>query len=118
MITKLIFLLVIISGLIHPLWNMLLKKSDDKIVFYLNIHLVFTFLFSFILFIYPVNKITIAGWIFVLASAVAHLIFLREIPTIPALFGIIIVMLGVYIINQKALVFSDFFRSFGHVNKK
>jgi drug/metabolite transporter (DMT)-like permease len=49
---------------------------------------------------------------------VAALIFLREIPTIPALFGIIIVMLGVYIINQKSLVFSDFFRSFGHVNKK
>lgn len=152
MITKLSFILVIISGIIHPLWNMLLKRSEDKIIFYLNIHLIYTLLFSFILFLYPLKSITTAGWIFVIASAIAHFfyqvflcrtyelgdmsltypivrlapifvvlaafIFLREIPTGPALFGIIIVMLGAYIINQRALSISALLESFNHINKK
>ncbi|MGB2651663.1 MAG: GRP family sugar transporter [Candidatus Omnitrophota bacterium] len=75
MITKISFILVILSGLIHPVWNMLLKRSDDKVIFYLNIHLIFTVLFGFILFVYPVKDITVLGWAFVALSAVAHFFY-------------------------------------------
>ncbi len=75
MITKLSFILIIVSGLIHPLWNMLLKRSRDKVIFYLNIHLIFTVLFSFVLFKYPVKDITLLGWGFVLLSAFAHFFY-------------------------------------------
>jgi drug/metabolite transporter (DMT)-like permease len=75
MITKISFILVILSGLIHPLWNMLLKRSDDKVIFYLNIHLIFTVLFGFILFVYPVKDITVLGWAFVVLSAVVHFFY-------------------------------------------
>jgi drug/metabolite transporter (DMT)-like permease len=54
---------------------MLLKKSDDKVIFYLNIHLIFTVLFSFILFVYPVKDVTVLGWAFVVLSAVAHFFY-------------------------------------------
>lgn len=75
MITKLSLLLVLLSSMIHPLWNMLLKKSSDKVVFYLNIHLIFTVLFSFILFIYPVGNITLLGWALVFLSACTHFFY-------------------------------------------
>lgn len=152
MITKISFLLVIISGLIHPLWNMLLKKSEDKVIFYLNIHIVFTLLFSFILFLYPLGDVTFLGWVFVVLSAFAHffyqiflcrtyelgdmsltypivrsapvfvlimgLIFLKEIPSNGALIGIIIVMLGTQIINQKSLSISMVLAPLRHINRK
>jgi len=67
--------LIILSAFIHPLWNMLLKRSEDKVVFYLNIHLIFTVLFSFILFIYPVKSIDLRGWGFIVFSALAHFLY-------------------------------------------
>lgn len=152
MITKLSLLLVILSGLIHPLWNMLLKKSEDKVIFYLNIHLVYMLLFSFILFLYPLSDISLWGWLFVIASAVTHffyqvflcrtyelgdmslaypivrssplfvlimgIVFLREVPSGLALLGIIVVIAGVQIINQRGLALADFRRSFKHMNGK
>lgn len=152
MITKISFLLVIISGLIHPLWNMLLKKSEDKVIFYLNIHLIYTVLFSFILFLFPVKNISALGWFIIIVSAFAHFfyqlflcrtyeladmsltypvirsspffvllmatVFLKEIPSKLAILGIIIVILGVYIINQKSLNISQITNSFSHINKK
>jgi len=151
MITKISFLLVVISGVIHPLWNMLLKKSEDKIVFYLNIHLIYTVLFSFILFIYPLRDITAMGWTLVMLSALTHffyqvflckayeigdmslmypivrsspvfvvlmgMVFLKEMPSKMALLGIGVVIVGVHIINQKSLFFSELFGSFGRIRK-
>ena len=68
-------LLVLTSAFLHPLWNMLLKRSEDKIIFYLNIHLVFTLLFSFLLCLYPLGDITSAGWVLVILSAVSHFFY-------------------------------------------
>jgi drug/metabolite transporter (DMT)-like permease len=152
MITKISFLLVILSGLIHPLWNMLLKKSQDKVIFYLNIHLIYTVLFSFILFLFPVKEIGALGWFFIIISSLAHffyqlflcrtyeladmsltypivrssplfvlllaVVFLKEMPSPVAIAGIIIVMVGTYIINQKSLDISKLFKSFSQINKK
>ena len=146
MINNVSLVLVILSALIHPLWNMLLKRSEDKVIFYLNIHLIYTLLFSFILFIFPLKNVTISGWIFVILSAFAHffyqiflcqtyelgdlsltypivrsspifvtifgLIFLKEIPSLPAIVGIILVIYGVYVINQKSLSLLEFIRPF------
>ena len=152
MITKLSFLLVIISSLIHPLWNMLLKKSEDKIIFYLNIHLIYTVLFSFILFIYPLKRISLFGWIFIITSAIVHffyqlflcrtyelgdmsltypiirsspffvllmgVFFLKEMPSKTAIAGILIIIVGVHIVNQKSMNVSKMFNSFHHIKKK
>ncbi|NOY69602.1 MAG: EamA family transporter [Deltaproteobacteria bacterium] len=152
MITKVSFILVILSGIIHPLWNMLLKKSDDKVVFYLNIHLIYTVLFSFILILYPVSSIDLSGWFFVILSAFAHFfyqvflcrtyeladmsltypivrsspifvllmgfVFLKEIPSLTAAIGVIIVMAGVLIIHQKTLSFSFFKQMFRNIDTK
>lgn len=152
MITKLSFILVVISALIHPLWNMLLKKSDDKVIFYANIHIIYTLLFSFILFIYPLKGISTLSWVFVMFSAITHFFYqvflcrayelgdmsltypiarsapifvvfigfvlLKELPSKTALVGIIIVMCGVYIINQKNLSFSKFMMPFKKGNRR
>ena len=67
--------LVLISALIHPLWNILLKQSRDKEVFYLHIHLVFIVLFSFILFVFPIGKIRLEGWLIILASSLVHFFY-------------------------------------------
>ncbi len=75
MITVLSFFLVTVSAVIHPLWNMLLKNSKDKIIFYLNIHLVYTLLFSFILLRYDVRGISAYGWVLVGLSALTHFFY-------------------------------------------
>ena len=75
MITGVSLVLVLISALIHPIWNILLKRSEHKLVFYLHIHLVFTLLFCFLFWVFPVNKISSAGWAFILLSAVAHFLY-------------------------------------------
>ncbi len=75
MITKVSFILVILSGIIHPLWNMLLKRSDDKVIFYVNIHLIFTVLFSFVLIFYPLHTVDPWGWFFIVVSAFAHFFY-------------------------------------------
>lgn len=75
MITKLSFALIMLSSILHPLWNMLLKRSQDKVIFYLNIHLVFTVMFSFILLFFPLKNITLLGWIFVLLSSLTHFFY-------------------------------------------
>lgn len=152
MITKISFILVMLSGILHPLWNMLLKRSDDKVIFYLNIHIVFTVLFSFIFIFFPVNRITFIGWLFVIFSAFAHffyqlflcrtyeladmsltypivrsspiivllmgVLFLKEIPSLTAVIGVIIVMLGVLVIHQKRLSFSCFRQLWGNIDGK
>ena len=151
MITKLSFILVIISGIIHPLWNLILKKSDEKVAFYLNMHLVYTALFGFILLFYPLKEITLLGWAFVVLSAFMHflyqiylcrtyylgdmsltypiirsapifvlfggIIFLREMPSLWAVAGIITVIFGVNVINQKTLSFAAMLAPFRHMNK-
>ncbi|MCP4376891.1 MAG: EamA family transporter [bacterium] len=66
---------VLASAFLHPLWNMLLKRSEDKIVFYLNIHLVFTLLFSFLLYLYPLGDITATGWMLVILSSCSHFFY-------------------------------------------
>ncbi|MFH0732459.1 MAG: DMT family transporter [Candidatus Omnitrophota bacterium] len=152
MITEISFLLVIISSVIHPLWNMLLKKSEDKVIFYLNIHLFYTLAFCFILFLYPLKDVSIAGWVLVIVSACTHFfyqiflcktyegadmslsypiirsspvfvllmafILLGEVPSKIAILGIIVVMLGAYLINQKKISFSGILDPFRHINKK
>ena len=75
MITSTSLVLVLVSAAIHPLWNMLLKRSEDKVIFYLDIHLIFTVLFSFLLFVYPVGDIDSSGWIFIGLSSVAHFLY-------------------------------------------
>lgn len=146
--TSLIF--VFASAFIHPLWNMLLKKSEDKVIFYLNIHLVFTVLFSFLLFIYPVKNICLQGWILILLSAFAHFFyqvflcrtyelgdmsltypiarsspvfvlimastFLKEMPSILAIFGIVLIVLGTYLINQENFSFQGIIKPFNKNN--
>lgn len=67
--------LIMVSAFIHPLWNMLLKQSRDKIIFYFNIHLFFTVLCSFILLRYPLSGITAGGWMLVLLSSIAHFFY-------------------------------------------
>ncbi|HQJ15547.1 MAG TPA: DMT family transporter [Candidatus Omnitrophota bacterium] len=67
--------LIVLSAAIHPLWNMLLKRSDEKVVFYFNIHLFFTIFFSFTLFVLPVASVTGRGWLMVLLSSVAHFFY-------------------------------------------
>lgn len=152
MITSASLILVVISSFIHPLWNMLLKKSEDKVIFYLNIHLIFTVLFSFLLFIYPIKNISPQGWVFIVLSAFAHFfyqmllcrtyelgdmsltypiarsspvfvvvmafVFLREMPSITAIIGIILVVAGAYLINQARLSFRNILRPFnkGHLH--
>ncbi len=152
MITKVSFILVILSGILHPLWNMLLKRSDDKVIFYLNIHLIFTVLFSFILILYPIETVDLVGWFFIALSAFAHFfyqvflcrtyeladmsltypivrsspifllvmgfLFLGEIPSWEAVIGVLVVVLGVLIIHQKALTFSSFQRMFRSIDRK
>lgn len=54
---------------------MILKKSDEKIIFYFNIHLFFSILFCFVLFIYPVASISKAGWSLVIFSSIAHFFY-------------------------------------------
>lgn len=68
-------LLTLLSAFIHPIWNMLLKRSDDKVIFYFNIHLFFTVLFSFVVFIYPLNNISSEGWNLVFLSSLAHFFY-------------------------------------------
>jgi uncharacterized membrane protein len=75
MITTLSLILVLVSAVIHPVWNILLKRSDHQVVFYLHIHLVFTVLFSFLLFVFPVTKISSAGWVFIMLSALSHFLY-------------------------------------------
>lgn len=75
MITYLSLILILVSAIIHPIWNILLKKSEHKVIFYLHIHFVFTLLGCFLLFIYPITKISIAGWIFIILSAIAHFLY-------------------------------------------
>ena len=75
MITSVSLGLVLVSAVIHPLWNILLKKSEDKVIFYLNIHLIFAILFSFILFVYPVTNINTAGWVLIGLSALTHFFY-------------------------------------------
>ncbi|HQQ06779.1 MAG TPA: DMT family transporter [Candidatus Omnitrophota bacterium] len=67
--------LILLSAAIHPLWNMLLKKSDEKIVFYFNIHLFFTIAFGFTLFVFPVASVTAAGWGLVFLSSITHFLY-------------------------------------------
>jgi len=152
MITGTTLVLVLFSALIHPLWNILLKKSEDKVVFYFHIHLVFTVFFSFILFIFPVGSISVEGWIFIMLSSFAHFfyqiflcrayelgdislvypiirsspifvailgfIFLKEIPTPIALAGILLVIAGTQLINQKALSLSAVFKPIRRDSRK
>ncbi len=152
MITKLSFILIIISAIIHPLWNLILKKSDEKVVFYLNMHLVYTVLFGFILLLYPLKEVSLSTWVFVVLSAFMHflyqiylcrtyelgdmsltypiirsapifvllggIMFLKEMPSFGAVAGIVTVILGVNVINQRALSFDAFLAPFRHMNKK
>lgn len=152
MITGMSFLLVITSAVIHPLWNMLLKRSDDKVIFYFNIHLVYTILFAFVLFIYPVREVTVLGWVWVTLSALTHffyqlflcktyelgdlsltypvirsapifvlimgLVFLGEVPSAGALAGIILVVVGVQILNQKGLGVREFLSPFQQIDRR
>lgn len=146
MITRLSFILIFISAVIHPLWNILLKKSDQKVVFYLHIHLIFTVIFSFLLFIFPLAKISLMGWIFILLSSLAHFfyqiylcqayergdisltypiirsspvfvtlfgfIFLKEIPSLTGILGIVLVIFGAWLINQKNFNLTETFGFF------
>jgi drug/metabolite transporter (DMT)-like permease len=146
MITSASLTLVILSAIIHPLWNMLLKTSEDKVTFYLNIHLIFTLLFCFILFIYPLGNITVLGWAFILFSALSHFFyqvflcqtyelgdmsltypvvrsspvfvmifgsfFLKELPSFLAILGILLVIYGGCIINQREFSISQFVKPF------
>lgn len=75
MITKLSLFLILISAIIHPLWNILLKRGEDKVIFYFHIHLVFTVFFSFILFIFPVRQININGWFLIILSSLMHFFY-------------------------------------------
>ncbi len=68
-------ILILISAVIHPLWNIILKRSEDKVVFYLHIHLVFTVLGSFILFIFPVKAVSGGAWLFIGLSSLAHFFY-------------------------------------------
>lgn len=151
MVNKISFFLVVLSGLLHPLWNMILKKSDDKMTFYLNVHIIFTILCSFILFIYPIRTVTAMGWFFVILSALTHFfyqiflcrtyeigdlsltypiirsspifvaimgfIFLGEVPSNEALLGIIMVIIGVNIINQRRMSIRGFITPFRHIKR-
>lgn len=132
--------LVIASALLHPLWNMLLKKSDDKLIFYTNIHLIFTALFFFVLFWYPLGQIHGRIWFLIFLSATTHFfyqvflckaydagdlsltypvirsssvfililafVFLREVPTVPAVAGIFLIIAGACLANQERVHFS------------
>ncbi len=152
MITGISLVLVLVSAAIHPLWNMLLKRSEDKVIFYLNIHLIFTLLFSFLLFIYPVSSIDAAGWIFIILSSLAHFfyqaflcrtyelgdmsltypivrsssifvliigaILLKETPSPIAIMGVILIILGVYMINLRRLSVSAFVTPFRVAHKE
>jgi drug/metabolite transporter (DMT)-like permease len=142
MITSTSLVLVLVSAAIHPLWNMLLKRSEDKVIFYLNIHLIFTLLFCFLLFIYPVGDIDSSGWVFIILSSLAHFFYqvflcktyergdlsltypiarsspifvliigyvlLKETPSPVAIVGILLVVLGVYMISLRRLSLSEF----------
>lgn len=71
----LVLSLVLLSAVLHPLWNMLLKGSRDKVVFYFNIHLFFTVIFAFLLFIYPLKTISAFGWLLIAFSSLTHFFY-------------------------------------------
>jgi len=132
--------LVVISALLHPLWNLMLKRSDDKLIFYTNIHVVFSLFFSFILFLYPLDRVSLSGWGLVILSAFAHFfyqvflcraydegdlsltypiirsspvfilvfafLFLGEVPTFPAIVGVVLILIGTCVIHQNSFRFS------------
>ncbi|MFA6600690.1 MAG: DMT family transporter [Candidatus Omnitrophota bacterium] len=75
MITLTSLVLILASAIIHPLWNMLLKRSDDKLIFYTYIHLIFTGLFTFVLWVYPLEQISFRVWVWVVLSAVTHFFY-------------------------------------------
>jgi drug/metabolite transporter (DMT)-like permease len=144
MITTTSFFLVLASAAVHPLWNMLLKASEDKVIFYVNLHLIFTVLFSFLLLIYPVGDIDASGWLFLGLSSVAHFFYqvflcktyeagdmsltypiarssplfvlvigsiaLQETPSPAAITGILLVVLGIYLMSLRSMSFSEFVR--------
>lgn len=150
--TTLSVVLTVISAVIHPIWNILLKKSEDKVVFYLHIHLIFTVIFSFILFAFPVARISIGGWVFVILSAVTHffyqvflcrtyelgdisltypivrsspifvavlgVVFLRELPSLAAAIGIIMIIAGTQLINQDEISVRSLWRPLGRKGRK
>jgi drug/metabolite transporter (DMT)-like permease len=72
---KTALILILLSALIHPIWNMILKKSRDKTIFYFNIHLFYTVMFSFIIFIYPLKSVSAVGWTMVMLSGIAHFFY-------------------------------------------
>jgi drug/metabolite transporter (DMT)-like permease len=140
MITLTSLVLILASALIHPLWNMLLKRSHDKLIFYTFIHLVFTGLFSFVLWVYPLRDISTACWILVVLSALTHffyqvflckaydaadlsltypiirsssvfillggLVFLKEVPTVFATVGVLLILFGACLIHQRGFNFT------------
>ena len=152
MITCISLILILISAIIHPIWNIILKKSEHKVIFYLHIHLIFTLLGCFLLFIYPVTKISAAGWIFIILSSVAHFlyqiflcrsyelgeitltypivrsspifvailsfIFLKELPSLLALIGIIIIIAGVQVLNLDRFSIKGLFKPLKKANRK
>ena len=146
------FVLILVSALIHPFWNILLKASRDKVIFYFNIHLFFTVFFSFILFIYPITSLDGVAWFLVLLSSIAHFFyqlflckaykvgdlsvtypivrsaplfvaamgffFLGEKPSLIAVFGIALTVIGAQMINQKELSLRHFINSWRYSEKR
>lgn len=144
--------LILLSALIHPLWNMILKRSEEKIVFYFNIHLFFTVFGCFALFVFPVGSLSAGAWLLVILSSLAHFfyqiylcrtyemgdlsltypiirsaplfvvimgaVFLRERLSVPAIAGIVIIVIGAQMINQKKLSLKALARSWGHADRR
>jgi drug/metabolite transporter (DMT)-like permease len=115
-LTLLAIILVIFSGLIHSIWNLLTKKSINKNVFlwFCQWAAIIIFLPLFLIEIRTIDSVPLAGWLLVAVSMFLHglyILLLAKTYTIgdlsqvyPIMRGIsplLVPVIGVFVLNEN-----------------
>lgn len=150
---KLVIILVIISALIHSIWNLFAKKSRNKLVFNWYILLLGPILcFPILLYFVFTEQIPAIAWLFItlsgffimfyfyflgksyydgnlsLAYPIARsstlfvpflaVIIIKEKIALTGIFGIILILIGIYLLHLRSFKLSSFLRPLKYVKEK
>ena len=146
-------LLVVLSALVHASWNFLSKKSKNKLVFnwYIVLFGVIIYL-PFFIYFFIKEKFLINGWIFIILSAIFHVIYfyflgksygegnlsltypiarssplfvpilavmlIKERVSLVGISGIIIIIIGIYMLHLKSLNIKSFLEPMKYFKEK
>jgi drug/metabolite transporter (DMT)-like permease len=146
-------LLIILSATLHAIWNFLVKRGENILLFFWwSVVFELSVFAPLIIYILPKSTVDAQAWYIILASGTLSLLFwvllvssykygdlslvypiTRSTPIFVSIlaviffkerlsplgvFGILLVVVSVYIIPMNSLVFRNFIRPFSHLKSK